>query len=296
MNKVLLAQLLAAFSALSAGVAIVATRFIIDETDPATLAFLRFGIGAICLAPFLVAGFRRQKVARSDWLAILALGILLFGIFTWLFNSSLQYTSAAHGAVGLATMPILTLLLAWMFGRESMTKVKLISVVLAFAGVTVAVSESLFDAPAGGNQALGDGLMLLAALSASVYTIFAKPYIARYGAIFFTALVMAIGVASLAVVVGYDGGLVEWPDFSPINWGIVILLGIVGGAIQFAAFIWALRWISASSAGIAMTLSPISAFLVAWPVLGEAITVQAVIGLILIVAAIFLINRPSKSQ
>ncbi len=295
MNKVLLANLLAAFSALGAGVAIVATRFIIDETDPATLAFLRFGIGAICLLPFLIAGFRRQSIPPADWLPIVLLGVLFFGVFSWLLNASLQYTTAAHGAVGLATMPILTLLLASMFGRETMTRIKLLSVFLAFVGVTVAVSDSLFTAPAGPNQLLGDGLMLLAAFTAAVYSIFAKPYIARYGAIFFTALAMVIGVASLAVVVGYTGGLSAWPQFSPLTWGVIIFLGVVGGAIQFASFIWALRWISASRAGIALTLTPISAFLVAWPVLGEAITIQAVIGLILIITAIFLINRPSKS-
>ena len=42
MNKILLAKFFAAFSSLSAGSAIVATRFVISDTDPATMAVLRF--------------------------------------------------------------------------------------------------------------------------------------------------------------------------------------------------------------------------------------------------------------
>tara|TARA_B100000315_G_scaffold231288_1_gene242510 strand:+ start:973 stop:1872 length:900 start_codon:yes stop_codon:yes gene_type:complete len=298
MNKVLLAKFLAAFSALSAGVAIVATRLIITETDPVSLAFFRFGIGAVCLIPFLVAGFRRNPIARADWLPVLALGVTLFGIFSWLFSSSLKYTTAAHGAVGLASLPIVTLILAWLFGREKMSGMKLLSVVMAFLGVTVAVGDSLFAEAAGKDLLRGDILMLLATLTVAVYTVFAKPYIARYGPIFFTALAMLIGATSLAFVVGYNGGLSVWPQFSPVGWWLLLFLGVIGGAIQFTAYIWALRYIPPSQAGIALTLSPISAFIIAWPVLGEPITVQAVIGLVLVLTAIFLINRtpPAANQ
>ena len=297
MNKELLAKFFAAFSALSAGVAIVATRFVIEETEPVTLAFLRFGIGALCLSPFLFTGFRRNPIARADWLAVLLLGIILFGVFTWLFSASLKYTTAAHGAVGLASLPIITLILAWLFGREKMTGTKILSVIIAFLGVTVAVSDSLFSDTAGSDQLLGDILMILAALAASIYTVFAKPYIARYGPIFFTSLAMAIGVASLAPMVWYAGGFTGLLNFTPLGWGALLFLGIIGGAIQFTSYIWALRHISPSQTGIALTLSPISAFIIAWPVLGEPITVQAVIGLALVLTAIFMINRtPAKSD
>jgi len=294
MNKALLAKFLAAFSALSAGVAIVVTRFIIAETEPVTLAFLRFGIGAICLTPILVMGYRRNPIAREDWLPVIGLGVMLFSVFAWLFSSSLKYTTAAHGAVGLATLPIITLFMAWIFGRESMTRIKMFCVILAFIGVTVAVSDSLFSEAAGSNQLLGDVLMLLAALAASIYTVFAKPYLARYGPLFFTSLAMLIGVACLAIVVGFSDGFSSFPPFTALNIWLLLFLGVIGGAIQFTAYIWALRWIAPSQAGIALTLTPISAFIIAWPVLGEPITFEAVIGLILVLTAIFLINRQPK--
>ena len=197
MNIVLAAKFLAAFSALIAGIVIVATRLIISETEPETLAFLRYGIGAVCLIPFLIAGFRRQPIARSDWLPVLLLGVVLFAVFPYFFNAALKYTTAAHGAVATAAAPIITLTLAWAFGRETMSGLKSFSVILAFLGVTLAVSDSLVTGEDGNDQLLGDVLMLLAALAVSIYTVFAKPYIERYGPIFFTAFMMLMIVSPL---------------------------------------------------------------------------------------------------
>ena len=110
-----------------------------------------------------------------------------------MFNASLALTTAAHGAVGLATSPIITLVLAWI-GREVMTKVKMICVVLAFLGVAVAVSDSGNMAASGTNIVIGDSLMLLAALTVLIATIYADPVVL---AVFVYALVMAIGVLAL---------------------------------------------------------------------------------------------------
>ena len=291
MNYVLLAKFLAAFSSLSAGFSIVATRFVIPDTDPQSMAVIRFGIGALCLTPFLIAGFRRAPIAPADWPRIVLLGALLFGLFTYLFNASLTYTTAAHGAVGLATSPIITLVLAWFLGRESMTGLKMTCVVMAFLGVGVAVSDSLFDSGTGRDILIGDSLMLLAALTVSIYSIYAKPYIMKYGGVYFTSIVMLVGVLSLLVVSQAAGEPVRMPSFSVFDWWILVFLGVVGAAVQFAAYIWALGRISPATAGISLTLAPISAFIFAWPILGEAISIQAVIGLVLVVGSIVIMNR-----
>ncbi len=291
MNYVLLAKFLAAFSSLSAGFSIVATRFVIPDTDPQSMAVIRFGIGALCLTPFLIVGFRRAPIALADWPRIILLGALLFGLFTYLFNASLTYTTAAHGAVGLATSPIITLVLAWVLGRESMTGLKMTCVVMAFLGVGVAVSDSLFDSGTGRDILIGDSLMLLAALTVSIYSIYAKPYIMKYGGVYFTSIVMLVGVLSLLAVSQLAGEPVRMPSFSVFDWWILVFLGVVGAAVQFAAYIWALGRISPATAGISLTLAPISAFIFAWPILGEAISIQAVIGLVLVVGSIVIMNR-----
>ena len=133
--------------------------------------------------------------------------------------------------------------------------------------------------------------MLMAALIVSIYSIFAKPYIMKYGGIYFTSVVMLIGVVCLMAVCQLIGKPVQIPDFSMIDWGVMAFLGVIGAAIQFTSYIWALGRITPSTAGISLTLAPISAFIFAWPVLGEEISYQAILGLILVIAAIVIMNR-----
>lgn len=296
MNKELLANLAAATASLSAGVSIVATRFVIGETDPLSLAFFRYFLGAACLVPILVVGLRKNRLPLNHIIPIIILGIVLYAFFPWSFTASLKYTSAAYGAIGLATMPILTLLIAGLLRRETLTGVKFLSVILAFVGVVVAVSDSLTGAEVNGNHMLGISLMLAAALAAAIYSIFAKPYIAVYGPALITALSMTIGMLALSPLAYGQGALAGLPEFSSSGWIAVLFLGVIGGAFQFTAYTWALRWLTPTRVAIYLTLNPISAMILAWPILGEAITIEAIIGLALVLSAIFLVNFARQKE
>jgi drug/metabolite transporter (DMT)-like permease len=46
--------LAAAFASVFFGASVTATRFVVAELDPLTLAFLRYLIGALCLLPFIL--------------------------------------------------------------------------------------------------------------------------------------------------------------------------------------------------------------------------------------------------
>lgn len=296
MNQTFLANVAAALAAVSAGASVVATRYVVGETDPVTLAFYRYVIAAPCMLPFLLARPAGVRMTGRDMLAIAALGALFFGLFPWAFSAALKYTTAARGSVGLAMIPIATLLIASALGRERLTGLKGISVVLAFLGVTVAFSNGLFNGGDSRTLLIGDGLMMLAVLCGAAYSALARPYLARFGALYVTALAMIVGVVFLAPLSGLSGGLDGWPTFTPMGWGAVIFLGTVGGAIQFALYTWALRWIAPSRTAIYLTLNPVSAMLLATALLGEPLTTELLIGLVLVASGIILANRPSPPR
>ena len=53
MNRIALAHAAAAAAALSAGTAVVATRFVIGETEPLALVFYRYVVSIVCFAPVM---------------------------------------------------------------------------------------------------------------------------------------------------------------------------------------------------------------------------------------------------
>ncbi len=291
MNNSTLANLAAATAALSAGASVVATRLVIGETDPVTLAFYRYVIATCCLAPVLFVQWPRSGIPMRDLGTIVLLGALFFGLFPWAFSASLNYTTAARGAIGLATLPIQTLLVAVFFGREVLTGAKMLSVSLAFAGIVVAFGSAALNI----NRAdylMGDGLMLLGVLGAAIYSVFSRPILQRYNSLFVTAAGMVFGVLTLLPLAAMGGAVTSVPAFTPNGWFAILFLGTMGGAIQFALFTCALRWLPPSRVVIYLTLNPISAMFLAAVLLGEAITSFLIMGLALVLSGILFANRP----
>ena len=284
-NKAVLAHVAAATAALSAGAVVVATRFVISETDPISLVFYRYVISVICFAPALPALWPRGELIPSDYAKIAMFGILFFVLFPWAFNASLQYNPAARGAVGLATIPIQTLLVAAAFGREPLTAAKIAGVLLAFSGIGVAFGAAAF----GRNNfdyVVGDCLMLLGALCAAVYSVFSRTTLTRLGPLFVTALAMAFAVAALLPVVGFHRGGLALPALGPKGWMAVAFLGTIGGTVQFSLFMWALRWLTPTVTTLYLTLNPITAMVLGIAVLGESLTVELVTGMALVLMGI----------
>jgi drug/metabolite transporter (DMT)-like permease len=101
---------------LSADTTVAATRFVIPETDPISLVFYRYLISIICFIPVLPMVWPRGRLTHFEYAKIAMFGVLFFVTFPLAFTASLQYIPAARGAVGLATIPIQTLLVAAAFG------------------------------------------------------------------------------------------------------------------------------------------------------------------------------------
>lgn len=285
MNRTAVAHAAALTAALSAGTAVVATRFVIGETDPLALVFYRYVISIICFAPVMPMLWPKERLAAAEYAKIAAFGILFFVLFPWGFNAALHYNPAARGAVGLATIPIQTLLVAVVFGREKLTAAKVAGVALAFCGILVAFGTAAFGHGDGGSLK-GDGLMLLGVFCAAIYSVFGRATLMKHGALFVTALGMMFAVVALLPVIAIEQGGLSLPLFTTKGWIAVIFLGSVAGAGQFSLFMWALRWLPPTTTVLYLTLNPIAAMVLGILVLGEHLTVELVAGMALVLLGI----------
>jgi drug/metabolite transporter (DMT)-like permease len=290
----LLANVAGALGCALTGGSIVATRFVVGQTDPVTLAFLRYLIAALCLAPVTVLLWRRDRPPLRDLAAIAGLGLAFFGLFPWLFTLSLEFTTAARGALALATTPLIALVIATVLGMERFGTVKLAAVLTAVIGVVIALSGN----PEGLNAAgpdywIGDLVMLGAAVIAAAYSVGAKPLLARHPALLVTCLSMIAGVIGLAVPTGILAARHGLPQFDTAGLAAVAFLGVGGGALQFGLWVWAVGRLTPTHASLFLTLTPVTAMILGVIVLGEAFTAALLIGLILVVAGLLGINwRP----
>ena len=262
MNRSLLANVAACCAALFAGTSVAVTRFAVGEIDPVSLAFYRYTIAMVCLLPVLPFVWPKARVPVADIVIIAVIGVLFFGFFPWAFSAALQYTTAARGAIGVATIPIQTLIVAAIFGRERLTRRKLLSVALGFAGIAIVFGPEAYRGEVSQHW-LGDGLMLLGGSSAAIYSVFGRPMFGKHGAMF----VMVLGghLRSAGADLFWRGRRRSdaLAEVRSNGWIAVIFLGTLGAAIQFSLFTWALRWLPPSRVVIYLTLNPIVAILLA---------------------------------
>ena len=278
------------------GASVVATRFVVGETGAVTLAFLRFVIGATCIAS-IAAATRNVRIARKDIPATLTLGALFFGVFPWLFSQSLLFIPASLGAIILATMPVLTLVIAAMIGIEALTRKKLVGTGLAFAGVAIAVaSPDAFGDMAGFDLWIGVALMLVTSLCGAIYNVFSRPYLQRNNSIAFTALSMAAGAVFLLPFAAIQAWINGLPAISTDGVLAISFLGTLGGGIGFFLWIWALQRTTPTKVAIFVTLNPIAAIGLATIFLGEEFKPLVALGVILVLAGIVVVNFSTSAK
>jgi drug/metabolite transporter (DMT)-like permease len=293
MNVRTLALWAAAGTGVQVGAAMVATRYVVDATGPASLGFLRYAIGFLCLVPALLLQ-PRQRIARRDVLPIGLLGVGQFGLLIVLLNFSLQHIPAARASLLFSTFPLMTLLLSVGLRRDVLTLAKAAGSALCFAGVAVALGgDALAPAVAGQSPWLGAVAALAAAFCGAACSVGYRPYVARYSALYVTALAMLIAVGFLAILAVGEGFFSAWPRFTLTEWAAVIFIGVSSG-IGFFLWVYALGNAPPLLVTMFLGLSPVTAALGGTLLLGEAMPIAALIGLGCVIAGLGLALRASK--
>ena len=284
-DKAKLALLAAALVGIQVGAATTASRYVMAETAPASLALMRYVIGFLCLLPVLLTS-RPKRFAGRDLLPIASLGIIQFGLLIALLNLGLTTIPAGRAALILATAPLLTMVIAAGIGREALTVAKSVGVVLSFVGVATAITGS---GPLGvgwfGDAGVGDFAVFGAALCAAVCSVLYRPYLQRYAALPVSTLAMLASVIFLCVPAAYEGLFNGWPQISGGGWLAVLFVGMSSG-IGYFLWLWALAHTTPTRASILLALSPITATTLGFWLLAEPVTVPFLVGLVLVAAGL----------
>jgi drug/metabolite transporter (DMT)-like permease len=270
------------------GIAGGATRFVVHATDPVTLGVFRFGTGFLILLPVALVLKCRWPKGR-DWVAVALLGILFFFAFSVLFNLAYSYTTAARGALTLSTMPVVTMLVGAALGVEKLTLRKTAGVLIAMAGVLVALAFGLSGAPAGAWR--GELIMLTATCCMSFYNVWSRPFIARSDPLAFLTAGMGAAAVCLLVWALAIHGFDAVSQFGVPQWIAIAYLGIIGSAGAFILWVFALSRTTPTKTAVTITVNPVFASVVGALAIGEGIGLNLVVGLAAVAVGIWLAAR-----
>ena len=267
------------------GMAAAVTRFVIGATDPVTLAVFRFGLGFLFLLPVALA-LRSRWPRGRDWLGVAALGVMFYGVFFVVYGESLIYTTAARGSLAVSTLPLLTMIVAALLGREELTARKTLGVLVTMSGVVIALAAGLGDAPPEAWR--GDLIMIAGMLSMALYNVFSRPFMARSSPLAYATAGMAFGSGGNALLAWQGGSFHAVQLFGVAQWAAALYLGAFAGALGFYLWVYALERTTPTRVANTITVSPIAAALLAAVLVGEPIGPSLLIGVAAVGAGIWI--------
>jgi drug/metabolite transporter (DMT)-like permease len=270
----------------------VSGRMLAGHVSPFSAAFLRFSIAAIIL---LLVLYRRNSglpsLPRHLFLPIFCLG--LTGVFSYnvMFFWGLQTVPASRASVIIANNPIFIAVLASLFFRERLNWIKSLGVVVSVSGAIIAISEGDLAGLMGDGLGRGDLMIFGCVLSWVIFSLVGKMVVAHIPpltAITYTSTVGALLLMGPAVM---EGVFHSVGSYTLLDWSNIGFLGIFGTAIGFVWYYEGLESIGATRSGLFINFIPISAIILSFFLLGEAISPSLIVGTALVLSGVYLTNN-----
>lgn len=254
---------------------------------------LRIAISLVLVGLYLLI-FARGKlhVRLRDLWCFAGTGIVSLLLFSWCYFSGMQEASLSVMAVLLYTSPAFIVLLSVLLFRETLTRQKLLALVLTFTGCCLVSGLGSGSAVSMKGLLLGLGSGFFYAL----YSIFSRYAIERgYGSwtiTFYTFLFCLLASAPLA-----HWGLIAQALSSDASVPVyALLMGLLTGFLAYIFYTKGLEGMESSRAGILASVEPVVGTIIGTLVFHEPLPVQSVLGIALVLGGIVVLGGKKVSK
>ncbi|WP_213940517.1 EamA family transporter [Pseudomonas sp. dw_612] len=274
----------------------VAGRFLADSLSPLFAASLRFLLASVALLLFvLLARVPLVRPSLGQWLQLALLGF--FGIFFYnlCFFYGLHYINASRASLIVALNPAVIGLASWLLFKERLSRAKVAGIAICIAGAgMVIVSRNPQLLAANADAWMGDLLIFGCVLSWGVYSLFSKALNQTLGPVQTVTYSILLGTAMLWAASAVRGELSvdALLSLGPQQWLSLMYLGVLGSALAYIGYYDGIRKIGATRSGVFIALNPLTAVILGALLLGEQLTPAMYLGGGLILAGIYLCNKP----
>lgn len=253
-----------------------------------TVALVRWAAMYLLLLAWTWLRRERAFPPRKDAPIILLSGFVSLGIYMVFFMHGLASTTPAEGAIMLATVPVLTTLLAVAFKLERLVPAALFSALVAFSGVAIVEVGS---GGAGHGSLYGNALVLCSALLWALGIILSKPLLARYSPLELLTMSMP-GALPALLPFGLKSTLeTNWSAVGTTGWIHFVQVSLISGVIAFQCFYAGVKQIGASNASYYQFVVPVLTALFGWLVFGSLLSPLQWIGFVIVLASVGALNR-----
>jgi drug/metabolite transporter (DMT)-like permease len=269
----------------------VATRLAVADLDPLFVGLLRTVFAGALALPIALALRQSLPKDRRSWLLLAVSGASGFIVFPLLYSFGQRDTSAMHGGMILAALPIFTGTYAALVERRRPSARWIAGCVIALAGECALIA---FRSGSGGAEPTlaGDLLVLLSALLvAAGYVAGARLSQAGYSSLATTlwgvTLSAIVSAVITAIVVAGQG----WPSAGWLSWTAVLYLASITTILGYIGWYWALAKGGIARIATIQFFQPVSGLVLAALLLGERMTLPLLAASIVILVGVWIAQR-----
>lgn len=263
-----------------------------DDILPVGLAFWRWAIAVITLAPFAV------RATVADWkliqkhLPYLAASALS-GVTT--VNTLIYIAGHTTEAINLSLIatssPIFVVLMSRIFYGELISLTRAAGIAVVLLGVVLLLAGGSLERLLSISFAIGDLYMLLAAIVFAGYTMLVKRKPAAMKMKTFALCTFSLGWLFLTPFYAIECSIDRPVVFTPAIVLALLYIGILASVVALLAWNQAIILIGPSRTALIYYLIPVFSGIAAWLFLGESIGLVHIFSMLLIVSGIFITNR-----
>jgi drug/metabolite transporter (DMT)-like permease len=245
-----------------------------------TSAFYRMFIALIFLLPYVIIKNQLQKPDKSLWIPIFVCG-MLFGSDIAIWNLSIHYSNATQATLLTNLSPVWVGVASALFLHDKPGRQFWIGTVVALSGMVILMGIDTFTQmrfDKGFLMALTSGLLYAS------YMIVSKKVLNRMKIVSFMVYSMSVSSIYLFMICILNGELL-W-NFTPAVWGILSIQGIICQLLGWLTISYAVQKLDAQRVSLALLSQSVVTGLIAWIFINEKISLQMIVGGIVILAGI----------
>ncbi|MDI6748298.1 MAG: DMT family transporter [Rhodocyclaceae bacterium] len=259
-----------------------------DEVPPVALSFWRWVIALACLLPLAWPYLRRDRaILLAGWRWLLLFGILGTCLYNALTYIGLQQTEAINGLLLNSFIPIVIVLLAWLFQGKRLRRIETVGIVMSFIGVVAIVARGDLSTLLALSLNIGDIWILLSVFAWATYTLLLPRRPAAHPLAFLFAIAL-IGVLATLPFYLLEHFTIRQITPSPGAWLTLAYAGIFPAFLGFIFWNKGVEQVGAAQAGLFIHLMPAFGIVLAAVFLDERLLSFHFIGIALIFGGIFL--------
>ncbi len=267
------------------GISYISTDICLEYMEPVTLAAIRCVIAALLLIIIWKIREPKSKINAKHIPRLIISGIIGIVCYFICEINGVKYTSPSVAAIILASIPIISLIVQSISGREKMTGGKIAGVIISLAGVVLVMGIGIEDVKSNG-ETLGYLFMLGAALSWVVFNYITYPLYQYYSPLTITTFQMiagAIGIIPIFIITGE-----RLPHINFIVSANVVFLAVFCSAVGILLYMYAFRTLGLLTTTLFINIQPLITVIASMVILKEFLSFNQIAGGLLVITAVYL--------